>query len=264
MSLLHELMPHEAAAAKLLTMFDISNWQGTLEETKPLNSDILAMKASEGTGFRDAMFPQNWAAAKSHNKYRVAYHFAHPSQPAQAQVQFFLDSIRPHGLEVGDMLALDLEVTDGETPEAVAAWANDFCTAIKYETKAEPIVYTNENIPTNGNCRGLGNYPLWIASPGKPAGSPAIPKPWDVWAFHQYGTIRGVDADVCCLTPNVLDQIGVLPANEPTPAPGEDIFTISLHDGTTTVTRDVQEKDLHGYSLKAGTVTLEISHQTVK
>lgn len=257
MSLLAEVAHH---GPKLLSMFDISNWQGDLEGTRPLESEILAVKASEGTGFRDPMFKTNWDAARKHNKYRVAYHFAHPSMPAQAQVQFFLDYVRSCGLEVGDMLALDLEVTDGLKPEDVSKWANDFCTAIKYETKAEPIVYTNESIPSLGNCKGLGNYPLWIASPGKRPGSPSIPQPWETWAFHQYGTIRGVDADVCCLTPTILDQIGVLPDNQPPSDVGDDMFTIVLHDGTTSVTRQVQEKDLHGYNLTAGTVTLSITH----
>jgi lysozyme len=242
-------------ASRMLTMRDISNWQGAINWSL-LTEDVIGIKATEGTGFHDPQFPRNWTEAKDNKKGRIAYHYFHPSIPAAAQVQFFLDYVRSHGLQTGDCLAMDLEVSDGVAPEEVAKQAVDFCGSVKYETKASTIVYTTPAFANAGNCSGLGSYPLWIADPNHPAGSPVVPKPWDLWSIQQTGIVKGLDADILNFTSLAqFEKLGVLPA---TPLPTVDDVTIELNDGTTKVARIVPIKDIKGYKLVAGQVTLTI------
>ena len=51
---------------------------------------------------------------------RGAYHFAHPRNGAATEAQAFLDTVRAHGLQAGDLLALDLETSDNLPPARVA------------------------------------------------------------------------------------------------------------------------------------------------
>jgi hypothetical protein len=47
-----------------------------------------------------------------------------------------------------------------------------------------------------GNCAGLGRYPLWIADPSSTKGHPRVPGPWKTWAIHQYDISGAIDRDV--------------------------------------------------------------------
>lgn len=240
-----------------LTMRDISNFQGDITEATLGHPDILACKATEGIAFQDHTFARNWELAKNNDQLRIAYHVAHPSLPAQGQVQFFLDYVTAHGLDTGDMLCLDLEMSDGLNPSAVNEWAVDWCNAVAYHTRADPIVYTFLSFAEAGNCDGLGDRPLWIADPSSPKGRPRIPHPWSNWVFHQYGLTRGVDSDTVNATSrNQILPLGVLPE---TPPPSKESYHIELSDGTAKVMRDVEPDKLRGFELTAGTVVLKIS-----
>ncbi len=147
-------------------------------------------KATEGTTFTDSDFATNWRQAGAIGLVRGAYHFAHPKNPAAAEVGAFLSVVRAQGLHSGDLLALDLETTDGRSPAQVASYAQAWCAGVAKATGHIPVVYTFLSFAQQGNCAGLGRYPLWIAEPSAPAGRPAVPRPWTTWHFHQFGTTR--------------------------------------------------------------------------
>jgi len=141
-------------------------------------------------------FAANWQQAKALGIVRGAYHFAHPKNGAATDSGAFLDTVRPHGLTAGDLLALDLEVSDGLSPARVAEYARNWCADVQKATGHTPVVYTFLSFAQQGNCAGLGGYPLWISDPSSPAGHPRVPAPWSTWALHQYATTGNIDRDV--------------------------------------------------------------------
>jgi lysozyme len=177
---------------------DISNVNGQIDLAalgRDHHLSFAFLKATEGRGFRDPLFPAFWKAAGDLGLARGGYHFARPTTDATAQADAFLSYVRSAGLGAGDMLALDLEVADGRTPPQVAEWGQEFCARVHAEAGRPVLVYTFLSFAQQGNCAGLGGYPLWIADPSSTPGRPRIPAPWTTWAVHQFGQ-QGIDLDV--------------------------------------------------------------------
>lgn len=180
---------------------DVSNFQPSFGwQAEKGRISFAFIKATEGTGFTDPDFATNWRQAAAIGVVRGAYHFAHPKDPASAEISHFLSVVRAQGLHPGDLLALDLETADGLPPAQVAAYAQAWCAGVAQATGRPPVLYTFLSFAQQGNCAGLGRYPLWIAEPSAPAGRPTVPAPWKSWTFHQYGTTKvgsnTVDVDV--------------------------------------------------------------------
>jgi lysozyme len=138
----------------------------------------------------------DWAYLKQQGLVRVAYLFGHPSVNAAASVSFFAERLNALGVEDGDAVALDHEVTDGLGPAAVSAWAVSVLGDLQTTFGRPPLIYTFLNFADAGNCAGLGSYPLWMSDPSSAAGHPRVPPPWTTWALHQYATTGNIDRDV--------------------------------------------------------------------
>lgn len=171
------------------------------------NDQFAISKATEGLSLIDPNFAANWANAKAEGKIRGAYHFLHPSESAEGQAALFLETVAAHGIEPGDMLWIDSEITTGAaglsvystefaksrsalnlSSQPLAAGAADSCTRAfaNYCLQAFPHnpvgVYTNEAVGhTLTSCADL---PLWIAYPGTVA--PTAISPWTKWTFWQW------------------------------------------------------------------------------
>jgi GH25 family lysozyme M1 (1,4-beta-N-acetylmuramidase) len=182
----------------MLKMRDVSGWNGApnFESQEFAHDHIIAVKATEGTGYLSPVFRDDWESVKRAGKARIAYHFFHPSLSGVNQAHYFLDIVRNAGLETGDMLALDTEQTDGQLPSTVAQQSLAFRQIVEQETKCKLIVYTFIDFALTGNCDGLSDSPLWIADPDSPPGNPRVPAPWNNWEFHQYGVSKGMELDI--------------------------------------------------------------------
>lgn len=206
---------------------DVSNWQGSYQWPDDLAFGFA--KASEGTGFVDAQFAHNWTAMAAKKMVRGAYHFGHPDHNPTTEANHFLSVVRARGLHDGDLLALDLETTDGNTAAHVASWARQFCAHVTTQVGRKPLLYTFVSFARGGYCAGLGTYPLWIAAPSNPAGHPPMPLgPWSSWAVHQYGW-SPVDLDCSHLTAAQLRALG----GDPTQPAEEDDMPDTVSLGTT-------------------------------
>jgi lysozyme len=184
-------MPDGEDAVANAEGIDVSNFQPGFDWAAEKGRISFAfIKATEGESFIDPDFASNWREAKAIGIVRGAYHFGYPRNSAAAEAAAFVAEVRAHGLEPGDLLALDLETTDNLPPAEVSRYAQNWCADVHQATGHTPVVYTFLSFAQAGNCAGLGHYPLWIAEPSFPAGHPEVPLPWTTWAFHQYGTTR--------------------------------------------------------------------------
>ena len=185
---------------KVLRGIDAASFQGPPADWKTLAGNIswAAIKISELSAAGPYVNPDaaaDLAFLKTGGKGRIFYHFGHPDTPAGESARFFLGEISRLGLEDGDGVALDLEVTGGKTPAAVSAWAQGFLGMLEKALDRTPVVYTFISFAGAGNCAGLGKYPLWIADWSSPPGKPRVPHPWKNWAIHQHSQ-AGIDRDV--------------------------------------------------------------------
>jgi hypothetical protein len=186
----------------MLTGVDVASFQGSPDSWASAAGDIVwaGVKLTElepnGTKYvnPDAKVDLDWL--KANNKARVAYLFGHPSVNTTQTVEFFLSEFNHIGLYDTDAVALDLETTDGLSADQVAAWAVDVQSQLQTHLGRPPLLYTYIDFANEGNCAGLGGYPLWIADPSNTAGHPVVPAPWKTWAIHQYATTANIDRDV--------------------------------------------------------------------
>lgn len=204
---------------------DVSNWQGAYKWPGGLTFGFA--KATEGVTYADPQFAHNWSALKSKKMIRGAYHFAHTNNNATTEAKHFLAVVKARGLETGDLLALDLEVTDGQSGSHIASWAKTWLEYVKKETGRTPLLYTFRSFASS-YCSGLGGYPLWIADPTT-AGHPRLAGPWKSWVIHQYSTASGIDHDCSNLTADQLHALGGGVAPAPSPDPEEDTMGTFLN-----------------------------------
>lgn len=130
-------------------MVDVSHNNGPINYgLVPDWVEVVGIKKSQGTGFIDPRFAQNWASFGAAGKKRVAYHFLDPNNDASAQAAFFLD-----GLVLGDDDRTAVDIEDSNASGVV--WGNidravrdlkivHFCEAVKAVTGRYPIIYWSE------------------------------------------------------------------------------------------------------------------------
>jgi Glycosyl hydrolases family 25 len=208
---------------------DVASFQGSPGSWTSAAGNIVwaAVKLTEleanGTKYvnPDAKADMDWL--KSNNKARIAYLFGHPSVNATDTVDFFLSEFNDIGLLDTDAVALDLETTDGLSAQQVAAWGVEVQSQLHTRLGRRPLLYTFIDFAKQGNCAGLGDYPLWIADPSNPAGHPVVPAPWKTWAIHQYATTANIDRDVA----NYASQSALVDAlGKPKPPPESDVTSL--------------------------------------
>lgn len=163
----------------------------------------------------------DWAFVGRRELGRIAYMFAHPSVSPSASVALFAGELTKLGLRDTDGLMLDLEVTDGRSPAEVSAWARAVMAELHTRFDRTPLLYTFIDFAREGNTKGLGKYPLWIADPSSPPGHPVVPPPWKDWTIHQYSTSGRIDRDVAKFATVAAMQEAIGSPLAPPPPPPE-------------------------------------------
>jgi lysozyme len=177
---------------------DVSRWQAAMDWQAWRGKIGFAMaKATEGDSETDAEFTRNWACMRDmqpdHRFARFAYSFFHPSLDPVVQAAHLVATVKGQGLLPGDNFVLDLEVTDGLPPAAVARAAAECLQKVnEFAPGHRVLVYTMPSFAEAGNCAGLEPWFLWLADYGVPA--PAAPPPWNRATFWQY-TDQPIDGD---------------------------------------------------------------------
>jgi len=217
---------------------DVSNNQGSIDwdAVKVSGVQFAICKASEGTWFKDAWFGEFWSECRRLGIARGAYHFARPSTcRAVDEAEYFLRAIDElYGpLEVGDVLALDLE--DPYAVGDLSSWTLEWLSHVESRAGYKPLVYTSPSYAQMhqlGRQPAIGQFGCWLASWGVPTPPPA-PAPWSLVAVHQIGVapagvVPGVagECDVDRFNGSSIEQFKLygMPADaapQPTPPPSE-------------------------------------------
>ncbi|WP_336205201.1 glycoside hydrolase family 25 protein [Nonomuraea sp. LPB2021202275-12-8] len=184
---------------------DVSNFQPQ-HNWATSGADFGIVKASEGLTFKDSTFARHWKELDKHNVVRGAYHFGHPSNDPVAEADFFLSAVNSQPAKSGDLLALDLETSDGQSTAHVNAWAKKWLERVQAKTGVKPLFYSGYTFADQYG-KGLSEYPLWVAHYGKAKGTVSTPADWKSWTIHQYSD-NPVDQNVSALTIDQLRALG--------------------------------------------------------
>lgn len=211
---------------------DVSHWNGTIDwaAVHASGRGFAFAKATEGTTFVDAQFSSNWNGMKAEGMVRGAYHFFRPSIDAAAQADHFLSVVGSLG--PSDLIALDLEVTDGVAGADVGKAAVRFLERVKQKAGRTPLLYVSSGFFSSiGSPAALDDYPLWAANWG--VSCPNVPSAWVTFKFWQrtnHASVPGVpsatDGDVFNGSLNDLIAFATASDSPMTPAPPQDVLVI--------------------------------------
>lgn len=182
---------------------DVSNWQGNInyEQVKTAGIEVVYIKTSEGTTYKDPYFERNYENAKANGLKVGFYHFltATNTQAARNQAQFFASVIS--GKAPDCKLAMDFEqFRGGITTEEINEISKVFLETVRQLTGKDVIIYSNLNDSQQIFSSELAQqYPLWIAYWGREANlvdSSSNWQEWEGWQYTSRGTVTGINGYV--------------------------------------------------------------------
>ncbi len=176
---------------------DVSGWQREVDWQHwwDKGKRFAYVKATEGTGYRNPYFTQQYNGSYDVGMIRGAYHFALPDRSSGAvQATYFAERGGAWSAD-GQTLpgVIDLEYNPygdtcyGKTQQAMRAWISDFHDTYREHTGRAPVIYTSTN--WWNKCVGDGHgfeetVPLWVARYADKIGD--LPAGWHVHTFWQY------------------------------------------------------------------------------
>jgi GH25 family lysozyme M1 (1,4-beta-N-acetylmuramidase) len=193
----HSGVPVASPKVTRLKGLDVSSWQGNVDwpTAKAHGARFAYVKATEGTGYTNPYFAQQYNGSYNVGLIRGAYHFALPDvSDGTSQADFFVSNGGGWSRD-GKTLPplLDIEYNPygatcyGLSQSGMASWIQAFSNEVHARTSRYPTVYTTSNwwSTCTGNWSGLGaTNPLFIACY---CGSPGtLPAGWASWTFWQY------------------------------------------------------------------------------
>lgn len=170
------------ASQEIYQGIDVSGWQGSIDYNQVKNAgiDIVYMKASEGTGFVDPYFNQNYANAKSNGLKVGFYHYvtARSTEDAIAEARFFVSVIS--GKTPDCRLAMDFESFGSLNVAEINEIGLTFMQTVQNLSQKEMVIYSDTSNASSRFGGELTNYPLWVAQYG--VEEPTPNGNWNSWA----------------------------------------------------------------------------------
>lgn len=202
---------------------DVSNWQRNINFAEVRNEgiQIVYIKASEGTTFKDPYLEQNYINAKANGLKVGFYHYltATSVEGARKQAEFFTSVIA--GKEFECKLAMDYEEFFGEERKEINEIALAFMQRVAQITGKDVIVYSNLNNIRNtfGDDVALEGD-LWLAYYSNPNNLISQNTSWDTYIGIQYtstGKVPGINGNVDRdrFSKEILISSGGPPENNP-------------------------------------------------
>jgi GH25 family lysozyme M1 (1,4-beta-N-acetylmuramidase) len=178
---------------------DVSSYQGNVNWSGAWNNGArwAYVKATEGTGYTNPYFAQQYNGSYNIGMIRGSYHFALPDRSSGSyQADYFVN----HGggwSRDGKTLpgALDIEYNPyggecyGLSQSSMRSWISSFINEYYARTGRWAVIYTTTDWWTTctGNYGGFAsNDPLWIARYASSAGT--LPAGWGYYSFWQYAS----------------------------------------------------------------------------
>lgn len=188
------------SSEKLYNGIDVSEWQGNIDfgEVARAGIEVVYIRASEGRGYVDPYFRENYEKAKVNGLRTGFYHFLTATNVAEAkeEAEFFVSNIK--GLEPDCRLAMDFEVFNGLDVSAINEISRVFLETVENLSGKECVIYSDAyNARTVFSKELAEDYPIWVADYF--VEEPESNDKWKFWVGFQYsdrGIINGIDGNV--------------------------------------------------------------------
>nr|WP_130344283.1 lysozyme [Herbihabitans rhizosphaerae] len=176
---------------------DVSGHQGNVNWAAQWNAGkrFVWAKATEGTGYKNPYFGQQYNGSYNQGFIRGAYHFALPDRSSGATQANFFSSNGGGWSGDGKTLpgALDIEYNPygatcyGLSKASMTNWIRDFSNTYKARWNKYPAIYTTTN--WWNQCVGAdfgSTNPLWVARYASSVGQ--LPIGWGTYTVWQYSS----------------------------------------------------------------------------
>lgn len=188
------------SSEKLYNGIDVSEWQGNIDfgEVARAGIEVVYIRASEGRGYVDPYFRENYEKAKANGLRTGFYHFLTATNVAEAkeEAEFFVSNIK--GLEPDCRLAMDFEVFNGLDVSAINEISRVFLETVENLSGKECVIYSDAYNAREVFSKELADdYPIWVADYF--VEEPESNDKWKFWVGFQYsdrGIINGIDGNV--------------------------------------------------------------------
>jgi GH25 family lysozyme M1 (1,4-beta-N-acetylmuramidase) len=189
--------PEDVTAQASVPGIDVSGHQGNVDWPAQWNAGkrFVWAKATEGTGYRNPYFAQQYNGSYNQGFIRGAYHFALPDRSSGATQANFFSSNGGGWSADGKTLpgALDMEYNPygatcyGLSKASMTNWIRDFSNTYKARWDKYPAIYTSTSWWNQcvGSSFGTTN-PLWVARYASSVGQ--LPIGWSVYTVWQYSS----------------------------------------------------------------------------
>ncbi|MBY7009434.1 glycoside hydrolase [Clostridium botulinum] len=173
---------------------DVSNHNGNIDfnKVKGDNIEVVYIKSTEGTTYKDAYLDKHYNGAKKAGLKTGFYHFLVGSSNPETQAQNFYNNIKNKDNDLKP--CLDIEVSNFN----VMDYALKFIKKFESLCELQLCIYTSPYFANENLDSRLSKYQCWIAHYG-------VEKPMqtNIWgsnyAGHQFtesGKIKGIDTNV--------------------------------------------------------------------
>lgn len=191
------IVPGDIGVQATVAGMDVASYQGNVDWAYWWNQGkrFVYVKATEGTGYRNPYFAQQYTGSYNVGMIRGSYHFALPDRSSgAAQANYFVDNGGGWSRDGKTLPGVaDLEYNPygatcyGKSPAGMVAWIKDFSDTYRSRTGRWPVFYTSTSWwqQCTGNTGSFkSTNPLWVARYASTVGT--LPYDWSVWTFWQY------------------------------------------------------------------------------
>ena len=180
--------------------FDISHHQNEIkwDQVSTGGYSFAFIKATEGDGYVDDHFLNNWRGATVAGLAKGAYHFWNFCATGATQADNFLRTVPVEPDAMAPTIDIEASASCRKMP-AKALFRKQLDAFIKKVEAAYgkmPILYVNGSIYRDYFEGDSFKYPIWFAYPRDPA--PKLPdgKNWTFWQYAFHGSVGGIDGEV--------------------------------------------------------------------
>ena len=185
---------------------DVSEYQGRIDwqMLADQNVDFAYIKATEGSGYVDPRFAENWAGAADAGIKTGAYHFFSFDSSADTQAENYIAAVPMSGGALPPAIDVELYGAYKRSPkprDEVVGEIRALSDALEARYGVKPVLYvTRRSHALYLRSAGLEN-PLWVRDVYLP---PLWAKDWLVWQYTDRGELAGYDGPERYIDLNVM------------------------------------------------------------